>query len=325
MERELDVIPHSEIGEIKKDQWDALRARPTASLTMSRPWVRAALATVDADSDPFLVAVRERGLLVGLLPLVRREDHAGPCLHFAGSPHNDMTDVLVLPGREARAGAAALEFLRETSARVDLDDLDPSGNLAAAGRATGVLEWLGSDPASTIDLRAPWETLVSKSRRKRLDKDMGRLHEHHQVKIGWVTGEDVVAALPDFAVRRRIHLEARGRPLDLPPVSLLEAVVASLAPRSRCALIELSIDGDSAAADLLLLDFPVAMSWVCLLEPHWRRYSCGNLLLRETARRLRHEGYQFLDLGRGEEPYKFEMGAGPRRLLRMTRPRPEHR
>jgi len=106
---------------------------------------------------------------------------------------------------------------------------------------------------------------------------------------------------------------------------LLEGVVSRLAPAGRCALIEIRVDGITAAADLLILDPPVAMSWVCLLEANWRRYSCGNLLLRETAKLLRAESYQLLELGRGDEPYKFEMGASGGTLLRATRFRPERR
>lgn len=321
----LKATSHQNLTEIASQHWDLLEARPPATLMMSRDWVTTAFETVDADSEPFLVAARDGAQLVGLLPLARRQGERAPVLEFAGAPHHDLTDLLALPGREAEAAEAVLGFLKEVDdAEIDLDDIDPTGVLASSD-SDGIVDWRASSSTSVLDLREAWECRVSKRRRKRLNKDMRRLRESHRVEIEQVKGRAVVAALPGFVARRRLHLEARGRPLDQPPVPLLEGVVSRLAPTGRCALVELRVDGVTAAADLLLLDRPVAMSWVCLLEADWRQYSCGNLLLRETALMLRAEGYELLDLGRGDEPYKFEMGAGGGTLLRATRLRPERR
>jgi CelD/BcsL family acetyltransferase involved in cellulose biosynthesis len=56
--------------------------------------------------------------------------------------------------------------------------------------------------------------------------------------------------------------------------------------------------------------------WLRGLDPTWQQFPCGHLLLCWTAERLRREGCAVLDMGRGDEPYKFVFGASDRVLLR---------
>jgi CelD/BcsL family acetyltransferase involved in cellulose biosynthesis len=318
--RALAAEAHSRLADVDPQQWDALSARPPASINASRAWVTAAFETVDRDADPCLIAVRDGERLVGLLPLALGEGARRPVLRFAGAPHNDMTDLLVLHGYGAEATAAALATLGSIAADrdLDLDELDPDGALAAADREGHVLRWSRGEAAPVVDLCSPWETAASPHRRQRWDAELRRLRADHAVELRWLAGSEAVAALPDFVRRREARLEAKGRPLDLPPIPLLEAAVAKLAPAGRCAFVELSVDGAPAASDLYLLDWPIAMAWLRALDARWRRFSCGHLLMRATAEGLRQDGYEALDLGRGDEPYKFLFGAGERRLLRVT-------
>jgi CelD/BcsL family acetyltransferase involved in cellulose biosynthesis len=319
--RRLDVRVRERLDELDPREWRALTARPPASLIGSRAWVTAAFETVDRDADPYLVSVEEDGRLVGLLPLALRERNGLSTLTFPGDPHNDMTDLIALPGRgrtAARAALAALAFAPPDWA-ISLDALDPHGSLAAADGELGVLRWAPGDPAPALDLRGSPAAGVPARRRRRWDRDRRLLEAGRWTEVGWIEGADAVAALPDFVRRRERRLRARRRPLDLPPIPLLESVVRRLAPAGGCALIELRVDGEPAATDLYLLDRPVAMAWLRALDARWLRFSCGHLLLRATAERLAADGYEVLDLGRGDEPYKGRHGASARTLLRATR------
>jgi CelD/BcsL family acetyltransferase involved in cellulose biosynthesis len=82
--------------------------------------------------------------------------------------------------------------------------------------------------------------------------------------------------------------------------------------------MDMLIDGMPVARDLYLVDSPIALMWLRGLDPAWQSFPCGHLLLCWTARHLRGEGYEVLDMGRGDEPYKFIFGASQRVLLRGT-------
>lgn len=324
---DLEVRVHASLAEIDPREWDALTATPPASINVSRDWVAAALATVDRDADPFLIAVRAGGRLLGLLPLVERTANERPVLRFAGAPHNDMTDALVLPGREPEAAAALLESLCSLAAErsLDLDQLDPSGALAGADRERPRLAWSHAADAPVVDLRSAWECAASPRRRRRWEGELRSLRRDCRVAFRWLERDDALAALPGFERRRELRLREKQRPLDQPPLPLLEAAVGRLAPAGRCAFAELLLDGEPVASDLYMLDRPVAMAWLRALHPDRPKASCGHLLMRETARDLAARGYTALDLGRGEEPYKFLFGARSRRLLRARGLRPAPR
>jgi CelD/BcsL family acetyltransferase involved in cellulose biosynthesis len=53
---------------------------------------------------------------------------------------------------------------------------------------------------------------------------------------------------------------------------------------------------------------------------HWQTYSTGRLLLEEIANRCRQEGVTVLDLGIGDEPYKFRWRQTTLKLAGMVQP-----
>jgi CelD/BcsL family acetyltransferase involved in cellulose biosynthesis len=306
----------SEVGPASK--WEALRARGPASINGSRGWLTAAFATTHRSTVPVLFAAELRGQLVGLLPLALHDPDLFPTLRFAGAPHNDLNDVLVLPGCEREASAAIVESLAEVEERgwsLCLDDVDPGGHFAGV-RNGSVLEWAPGGRAPVVDLGGPWAAAASGPRRRQWNRRLRRLRDHHSVHVRRLDGEAMVDALPRFAALRAARLRATGRAPDQPPRAFFEAVAQELAPAGACALMEMVVDGDAVASDLYLLDRPVALMWLRALDPGFRRFPCGHLLLRESAEALAADGYESLDLGRGDEPYKYVFGAEPRTLLR---------
>jgi CelD/BcsL family acetyltransferase involved in cellulose biosynthesis len=265
-----------------------------------------------------LFAAEAEGRLVGLLPLALHEHRLFPTLRFAGAPHNDLNDVLVLPGYEREAPAAIVDVLAGVEERgwsLCLDDVDPGGQLAAIG-GQRVLEWAPGGRAPVIDLRGPWEAAASGPRRRQWNRRLRRLRERHAVEIRRLDGEAIIDALPRFAALRAARLHATGRAPDQPPPAFFQAIARELAPAGACALVEMLVDGDAVASDLYLLNPPVALMWLRALDPGFQRFPCGHLLLRATAELLAADGYESLDLGRGDEPYKYVFGAEPRTLLR---------
>jgi CelD/BcsL family acetyltransferase involved in cellulose biosynthesis len=305
------------------DAWGALTARPPASLSGSRAWVAAALSTVDRDATPLLLAVECEDRLVGLLTLAVQEPATNPTIRFVGCPHNDLTDIIALPGHEQASATAAIGVLAALVNRgwsVDLDEVDPAGALVTADRHAHRLPWTASDPAPLIDLTDDWMSTASSQRRRGWDRHLRRLQEQHTVEFRRIVGTQMCEEIPEFLALRAARLQLKGHPLDHPPVPLIEAVIPRLAPGGASAFMEMRIDNETVARDLYLLDPPVAMLWLRALNVDWQRSPCGHLLLRRSAETLASDGYTILDLGRGDEPYKFVFGAKPRILSRASTP-----
>ncbi len=300
------------------EAWDALSARPPASLSGSRSWAAAAFAAAHPRAAPIIVAVEARGQLLGLLALALHDTETGPTLRLAGAPHNDLTDVMVLRGHEeevARAVITELSGLARRGWAVWLEAIDPSGALAHAAKQSKGLCWTPGEPAPMIRLDRGWRSAPSSQRRSQWDHQLRRLRDDHEVEFRRVDGPEMLRDLSGFVAMREARLRRTGRPLDLPPVTFMTHVVTDVAGEGRCAFTEMLLDGHVAARDLYQVRPPVAMLWLRALDAAWQRFSPGHLLLHASAEAFADEGYEILDLGRGNEPYKFVFGAEPRVLL----------
>src|SRR4051794_15189247 len=303
------------------EAWAALRARPPASLTASRPWVTAAFEAAHRRATPFLLAVQDADSLVALLTLALHYPSTSPTLRFAGAPRNDMADAITLPGYEEQAAGAIIRELGRLGDRglaVLLEAVDPRGVLATVDRVHPALRWHAHEPAPVIDLEGGWTSPPTARRRWSWERSLAQLRKTHAVEFRRLEGDALLAAFPDFAALRDARLRFTGRPLDRPPMRFVEDAVARLAADSACVLMEMRIDGRPVASDLYLVDRPVAMMWLRGLDPAWRRHPCGHLLLRESVQAFAAEGFEALDLGRGEEPYKLAFGGERRVLLRAN-------
>lgn len=314
------VRSHADPRELPAEEWDALVARPPASINCSRAWVTGALATVDRGRTPHLLAAWTSDGLAAVLPLAVERSQSRTIARLVGTPYHDLADVLVRPRNEGGAHAIvrALRELIDLGWSLELGLVDPHGALAAADRNLGLLRWEPDQCAPLIDLRGDWRGAPSAQRRQSWRRHRRRLEERHAVCFGWIEGPDVEAALPEFVKVRDGRLRLKGYPLDRPQIDLLYAVVPHLAGAGRCAFAELRVDGAMVARDLYLLEERVALMWLRALDVTWGTYPCGHLLLRWTAESLVSKGYEVLDLGCGAEPYKFALGARPRLLLRAS-------
>lgn len=316
----LDASIHHGLVDVPAFEWDGLSARPPASLAGSRPWVDAALATIDRTLSPLQLTVRAAGRLVGVASFVLDRRGARPLVRLVGAPHNDLADLLTAPGYERAAAGAAVDALLAMAGAegwdVQLEDLDPVGALASverAGDGPSGLVWGPGLVAPVLDLRDP-RAGPSARRLRRLDRSLERLRAEHRVEFGRRDDVALIEALGHFQRQRDARLRRLGRNLALPPAEFLDAAVHGLAPHGHCAFMEMCVDGAVVARDLYLLDGEVAMLWLRALDMDWLAHSCGHLLLRAAVRQFATEGYQELDLGRGGEPYKFSFGARVRRL-----------
>ncbi len=308
----------AEIG--PAERWSALRARAPASITASRPWLSAAAATTDRCARPHLLTVQDDERLLGLLALTVKQHDDRVRVQFAGCPNNDLSDLLAEPGHEAIVGELIVAELARIVARgwsISLTSVDPDGLLHRTASRTGLLSWTSDGCAPTVDLRGPWREAASRARRAQWDRRMRALTKIGPVELCRLEGDPLRKQLTTFLTLRAARRAVRGHQ-DLPPTAFLTHAVKELAPDGRCILMELRVNGDTVASDLYLIEESVALMWLRGLNPSWERFSCGHLLLRASADAFEREGFDTLDMGRGDEPYKAYFGAQKRVLLHAT-------
>jgi CelD/BcsL family acetyltransferase involved in cellulose biosynthesis len=87
-----------------------------------------------------------------------------------------------------------------------------------------------------------------------------------------------------------------------------------LAASRRCLLVRLDLDGESLAEGLFFRSPGADLLYMSSYQPKAARFGPSHLLLAEAARMAMAEGVRVVELGRGDEPYKFGLGAQPRYL-----------
>lgn len=265
-------------------------------------------------------AMREDGELSGLLPLVRCVDTV---IRFAGYDLCDAVGAVTRPDSIANLWQFAVDWMRGqlAPAVVDLPVLAAHDrvSLGFMGREASDVDM---DPGAVINLPSTWEDYLahfSAKRRKgwqyelrRMERDLGR---------------------PDFEVTTdssllRQHLHAfwelrerswtqQGRYAELADhvrgIRLLDFLnaLADAAPEdpSTARVARLLVTGRLAATAVLLKTGPRIWVPMTTYDPELARYRPGYHLLLRCVRHAIGESCAALEMGRGVEQYKFDLGA----------------
>jgi CelD/BcsL family acetyltransferase involved in cellulose biosynthesis len=310
------------------EEWGGLHASGASDIFTSPAWCLASWRTFPDLGPPLLlVAVDGAGVLLGALPLTNGP--RGPT--WPGSPLGDEHDVRICRDQPAQAVVSAL--LRSVprvaeSGKTVLRDVRPGGLLtrAAPGRV--------GCPAPVVGLNDPDEEFGalgclpgwSRKQRRTLRSARRRLEESGTVTVQRLVDQVMlVTALPAFARIRLASWAARGRLRELPvmdrhpalPEFLAEAG-SGLAAEGCCRLIRLNLDGEPLAQALFFRTPGTELLYMSTYQPAAARYSPSHLLLAEAAHLAVAGGVRVLELGRGDEPYKFGVGAHSRYLRNIT-------
>lgn len=135
----------------------------------------------------------------------------------------------------------------------------------------------------------------------------------------------LAAALPTFVTQRLSAWQDRRRLHELPAMDrhpcfagFLTEVGAGLGLQGRCLLTRIKLDGEPIAQSLMFRTSGADLLYMSTYRPEMARYSPSHLLLAEAANTAVGEGIRVIEMGRGGEPYKFDLGALPRRLRDLT-------
>ncbi len=316
--------------------WTRLAKRGSAGVFSSPAWALSAWKWLPQLGAPLLVSVFDRETLVGILALTIEERRTGTIVRCAGTPLGDRYDALVRPESKREAMVGILTGLRNCLAdggTAALSELDPRGYLAlsltshrfAAARRGLRIERRTSEPSPWVHLPTHdrVDTLWSASRLKSWRNRWRWLANRGRVAVTRVNGPaEIATEVPEF-VRRRLGFWAERGKLELLPdverapqfPSFLAEACSALASHGGCFLTHLTVNDNPIASDLYFRVPGVDILYMRSFDPAWAAGSPGHLLFAETARTSSLENVRAVELGRGDEPYKRQIGGVMGKLL----------
>jgi CelD/BcsL family acetyltransferase involved in cellulose biosynthesis len=292
-----------------EEEWDDLyRHSPRATPFQSWAWLYSWWECYGEDYELRLVAVREGGLLVGLLPLMlERRWGFGRLLLIGGNAMTPYKDVLAREGWEqevAEAGARALKGLGGWRV-ADLRELRPEAATWDAYRKwDGPRTSVGMSGYVLIHTKA-WENLLMSLSRKSRESARKTLR---RAKEDGVRPEMADSEAVEQAARRleALHRELwRGRPIDPEHLArryeaFVETAAWRMTARGIGGISEFWRDGKVVASHLLVFDADFVGG--CVLgasQEASRRYQFLTLCIWDDMNVARSNGAAYVSLGDG--------------------------
>ena len=318
------VSPNSDVACIQREPaeiapaWSALAAsRTPPSIFLTPEWI--AVARAHEATEPITLAIGDRGIAA----LARETDGT---ITFAGGQLTDEQDVVAGPGDERDvAGAAArwvatalpprvrLEFVPEERPTLDAftDVLSAAGYRVTRERQT---------VSPVLDLPTSYETYVQslgKKERHELRRKVRRLEAAGPASFRFASASERATVLDRFFALHRLSRGEKAGFMTAEVEQFFRDIADALAPLDRLRLGVLSYDG----ADVAVL-FGFALGRVIALynaayDPGLASLSVGIIGHAWAIREAIASGYTTYDLLRGDEPYKYDLGARDRWLARL--------
>jgi CelD/BcsL family acetyltransferase involved in cellulose biosynthesis/glycosyltransferase involved in cell wall biosynthesis len=254
------------------------------------------------------LAVWKHGSLAGLLPLFRWRDGERDVLSLIGAGVSDYQDLLLAPG-----AADVVQAIEDTLAmlawdRIELSELRDDSVLLEL-ELGGTQETADQEPCLALPVvaHAPLEA-VRPGARHEIEYQRRRAARTLGLEYALLPPGEAVGALTSL---HRARWATRGEPgmIDEQRHAFLQGAARRLAIDGSSFALGVSLGRELAAVGLILVDRDCTRYYMCGFAPTFERYSPGMLamggVLEESARR----GARFVDLLRGDEPFKYRLGA----------------
>jgi len=318
------VSPKSDAACIQREPaelgpaWSALAAsRQPPSVFLTPEWI--AVARAHESTEPITLAAGDHGVAA----LAREADGT---LTFAGGQLTDEQDVVASPGHEAMVATSVarwvadqqpprvrLEYVPEGRPTLDAFDavLSEAGYRVTRARQT---------VSPVLDLTGSYETYVQslgKKERHELRRKVRRLETAGAATFRFAADAERPMVLDRFFALHRLSRGEKAGFMTAEVERFFRDVADTLAPLDRLRLGVLTFDG----ADVAVL-FGFAIGKVIALynaayDPGLASLSVGIISHAWAIREAIAGGYTTYDLLRGDEPYKYDLGARDRWLARL--------
>lgn len=299
--------------------WDELWVAATPrSPFLSAAWHAAWWRSVP-EGRPELLVARRAGAMAALAPFVR----TGDTLVFSGGELTDLQDILsggddaVRAVARAAAGRAArldLRYVRERSSTL--------GPFADELRASGMrvtVEPLVVSPR--IALATSFEEYVSglsKKDRHELRRKLRRLESEGEVTFAFARAESLPPALDRFVAWHRAQPGEKGTFLTPDHEAFFREIARAGVSGGWLRLGELAVNGRPVASLFAFELDEVLSAYNSAVDPEASPLSPGVLLHACAIRDAISRGITTYDLLRGDERYKYDLGARDMPLYRLV-------
>lgn len=264
----------------------------------------------------------------GIAALARDADGT---LRFAGGELTDEQDVVAPAGRERDVATAVCRWIaREAPRRVRFEFVPEE--VPTLEVAAGVLGEHGYRidrsrliTSPRLALPGDFETYVQglgKKERHELRRKIRRLENATQADFRWASDAERGATLDRFFA---LHRLSRGEKADfMSPVveRFFRDIADALAPLGRLRLGVLRAHGEDAAVLFAFAYRGTLALYNAAYDPALASLSIGIVGHAWAIREAIRERFDTYDLLRGDEPYKYDLGATDRWLGRLEATRP---
>lgn len=314
----------AQIGNIDSEIDCILALGAERNVFMHPVWLRSWLAEFGDRYEPLLLTCPDEQRLA-VAPLMRDDQR----ITFIGDPSIcDFMDFVIDPAHAGRAYNAIWgQICEEDWTEIDLWGLPEGSATRAAVRA--LAEGAGHAVSEDLEAVSPrvalpgtWDDYLAtlgKKDRHELRRKMRRLFESGaDVSLDvYQQQSDVIGAMDDFL---RLHTVSRQDKAEFMSGAMplfFRRMASSLSREGLIRLFVLRI-GEKAAASVLCFD-----AGNCLYmynsgyDPEYAGLSVGLLSKALVLRWAIEDGKEWLDFLRGNEPYKYDLGAKDRNIYRL--------
>ncbi len=318
----------SEVADIQPG-WQHLQALGCLPSVFQHPgWVDAWWHSFGVGRDPFFVVGWCDDSIVGIVPLMI--DSGIRHAQFIGHPLNDRNGAICLDGYLDPLWSATLDLLaRSGVVSADFPELlDADANALSSVGRVGVQLTPGR-PSPVIDLPATWDEFLARHdgpRVRRWYREERRLADLGTIRFECLAGDDASTGLMYEFHRSRVERWSfTGQLTELAEAErsdefarFLARLARNLAPDRMLRLGRLHAGTDVVAQDLYFVWPGVTLNYMKTYQPGLRNYSPGRHATLAGIRHFISEGLPVFDFGRGDEQYKFSLGARNRDLSGIT-------
>jgi CelD/BcsL family acetyltransferase involved in cellulose biosynthesis len=324
------AVHHDAAGfDALREEWEDLEHRAAEdNIFMTHLWQHAWWKDLGGTAQLDLIAFRHEGRLVGLAPTYRESAGGFPVVRFGGGLEvTDYTGFLVEAGYEAAVGRAFLEHCLEFPGLVlDLHYLRSDGiTLAALTQASRDLERRYNtereEVSPRIILPVDWDTYLStlsKKDRHELRRKRRRLEEAGGWTVSETSAESLAGDLETFFRLHAASTRAKADFLTEDVKRFFRHICHHLLEEGWLSLRLLHHQGRPVAAVLGFIYRGRLLLYNSGYDPTLNTVSAGLVLMSEEVRLAIEAGLVELDFLRGDEKYKYDLGAVDVVLMHLT-------
>lgn len=308
------------------EEWEALAAASrSASIFTTWRWQRLWYEHLGQMHRPVCLTVRnDAGRLAGLAPFAEREG----VVEFGGGA--DVADYLDVLTRDAEGDGAVRALAEATAGRrwetIDLRSVPAESPFLAA--LPGALRAQGYEVTVERDDVCPWVALpdtwdeylaaLGKKDRHELRRKLRRLEAAGQVR--WCVASeprDLPGALDDFLRLHRLSRTEKALFMDEQREHFFRALGEAFVTNGAMRLYFLELDGQRVASTICFDHRDETWLYNSGYDPQLAHLSVGLLLKAHCLRDAIARGRRRFDFLRGNERYKYDLGATDRLVMRL--------